>query len=665
MSYQKRRFQYKTVLISLFFIIFCLSVLNSTLFNKTEKVDLLNREDLQKFTPRIAQISERIHINNNWSEAKNDGICTGSGTFSDPYIIQDFIIDGEGTVAGILINNSKKLFFRIENCTIFNSGYGIQLDKSCNGTLLNNNCSNNNIGIYLDGWTDKSHFSWEEYLTFICKNNTLANNIVNHNGLYGIHMRRCWNNTIINNIADYNKYGLHMTYLSDANTIIDNSFNKNGVHGIYIDGPGSDNILRGNIMKGSGFNSIYSYFLSNTVDTTNLVNDGPLYFYFNRTDLKYEDFSNAGQINLINCNNSFITHHDLSDGSVSISLVACNNLKIGYNNLSSNSFYGIDLLNCTMISIIGNEISRNHAGIEARNVNNSTILENEVNFNLEEGIYMSSCNNNSILKNNINSNGFRAGIRMFGYCSDNLISDNRFKNNFWEGLSLALYSSNNIITENIFKSNRIGVDFDVSCVNNKFYLNFFIDSEEIHVSEIPITNTWNTTYIGNYWDNYTGSDNNGDGIGDTPHLIDYSSLISDYLPIVDDLAPIITINTPRANQKYNIFVIFNVKIDEDYIDLMWYTLDGGLNNYTFTENATINQNAWDSLQSGSYTLQFYVMDKTGKIGFAEVVIIKTERAIPGYDLLLLMICSAFLSITIKIKIKDKILRKNDKKSRGN
>jgi len=34
------------------------------------------------------------------------------------------------------------------------------------------------------------------------------------------------------------------------------------------------------------------------------------------------------------------------------------------------------------------------------------------------------------------------------------------------------------------------------------------------------SNAWDNGFQGNYWSNYTGKDNDGDGIGDTPHLID-------------------------------------------------------------------------------------------------------------------------------------------------
>ncbi|NHJ19454.1 MAG: hypothetical protein EAX91_00825, partial [Candidatus Lokiarchaeota archaeon] len=38
----------------------------------------------------ISAVSGKIHINSNWSTAKAAGICTGKGTYSDPYVIEDF-----------------------------------------------------------------------------------------------------------------------------------------------------------------------------------------------------------------------------------------------------------------------------------------------------------------------------------------------------------------------------------------------------------------------------------------------------------------------------------------------------------------------------------------------------------------------------------------------
>ena len=71
-------------------------------------------------TPKTSMISGKIHINNNWSAAKAAGICTGNGTYSEPYIIEDLEIDAGGSGSGILIENSD-VYVKIENCTVSDS----------------------------------------------------------------------------------------------------------------------------------------------------------------------------------------------------------------------------------------------------------------------------------------------------------------------------------------------------------------------------------------------------------------------------------------------------------------------------------------------------------------------------------------------------------------
>ncbi len=48
--------------------------------------------NLDKNNLLLSKVSGRIHIDNNWTEAVDAGICTGNGSYYDPYIIEDWVI---------------------------------------------------------------------------------------------------------------------------------------------------------------------------------------------------------------------------------------------------------------------------------------------------------------------------------------------------------------------------------------------------------------------------------------------------------------------------------------------------------------------------------------------------------------------------------------------
>ncbi len=87
--------------------------------------------------------------------------------------------------------------------------------------------------------------------------------------------------------------------------------------------------------------------------------------------------------------------------------------------------------------------------------------------------------------------------------------------------------------------------------------------------------------------------------------------------------PLIDITSPLENEIYGVrSPNFTVEIMDSNLDKMWYTVDGGINNYTFTENGTLHQAAWDSLPDGIVTLRFYANNSLNDINFQQVNIIK-------------------------------------------
>lgn len=133
------------------FVISSITIINNNLIINAESTKRTNSDNENL---KISKVSGKIHINNNWSDAKTAGICTGSGTESDPYIIENLEIDGGGLGCCILIENSD-VYFKIENCYLNNTGdeyydAGIKLIDVDNGQLLNNNATGSTFGFFLN-----------------------------------------------------------------------------------------------------------------------------------------------------------------------------------------------------------------------------------------------------------------------------------------------------------------------------------------------------------------------------------------------------------------------------------------------------------------------------------------------------------------------------------
>lgn len=237
-----------------------------------------------------SKISGKIYISGNsgWINAKAAGTCTGSGTFNDPYIIEDLVINGGGSGSCISISYSN-IYFRIENCTLSDAGVnwgdgGVNLYHVDNGQIINNSANNNDfIGIILQycqnisisGNTANSNYAygiglWYSHYNNISENafkfngwaisletshkNIFTRNIANENNDDGIGIWNSFKNLFSENELDDNNQGLYL-YNSIYNNISGNTISNNYI-GISIDQSQCNNILNntytGNTIKISG-----------------------------------------------------------------------------------------------------------------------------------------------------------------------------------------------------------------------------------------------------------------------------------------------------------------------------------------------------------------------------------------------------------------------------
>jgi len=294
---------------------------------------------LDKDNLKISEVSGKIHIDNNWTAAKAAGICTGNGTYSEPYVIEDLVIDGEGSGNCILIGNSDA-YFEIENCTVYNSGAGyyeffagIKLYNCTNGLLINNNCSSNEIGLWISG-----------------DNNTISGNMANNNDRFGIWIASA-NNTISGNMANNNYYhGISVT--GTYNKVLGNTASYNSDSGIWLSGK-------------YGGTSGYCIVSENII---NHNKDGVRLFRFTRNNISRNIASDNREngIHLYSSRNNNISKnyvdHNWGNGifleSTSELFHKSNDNKISENNINANDV-GIKLSDSHSNSILNNKLFDN------------------------------------------------------------------------------------------------------------------------------------------------------------------------------------------------------------------------------------------------------------------------------------------------------------------
>jgi len=175
---------------------------------------------------------------------------------------------------------------------------------------------------------------------------------------------------------------------------------------------------------------------------------------------------------------------------------------------------------CTITDCI---IKDSYNGIRMKQTDESTISENTIESNEGDGILLFIYSDKNEINNNLIKSNKR-GIYLQDFCTENIISNNDIFSNTNYGIRIIGSSNNNIIYHNDFENSNNAND--------------------------ECSNMWHYSSEGNYWNDYTGSDPDGDGIGDIPYNIPGSGN-QDLYPLGyfsgSNLQPVATIQSISPN----------------------------------------------------------------------------------------------------------------------
>ena len=176
-------------------------------------------------------------------------------------------------------------------------------------------------------------------------------------------------------------------------------------------------------------------------------------------------------------------------------------------------------------------------------------------------------------------------------------------------ISVRPKSNNNVIYQcSIHNNSGYGINCFFTSFSNTFYHNKFIDNDR-NAYDIG-DNNWDKDHIigGNYWDDYTGSDNNNDGLGDIGYGIDglgntdrFPLMSPGFIPNKEPIAEFSFLpQSPFISQEVTFNSSLSFDPDGEIVNWTWYFGDG---NISYEQNPSHRYN-----NAGLYIVRLIVTD---------------------------------------------------------
>lgn len=264
----------------------------------------------------------RILIDGNDAFTLWNGVIAGSGTLSDPYVIEGWEIDTAFS-HGIEIRNTTA-FFVVRGVYVHPSTtpsrHGILLSNVTNGRIEDSMISDNHHGIELQ----------------LSSNVTVARNVISSNrGLGGVRLVVSDNITVVDNRFSDNYVGIF--FLSSTNsTVSRNVFTSDGI------------LLEG----------LHTFhYTTHIITRDNVVNGRPLYFYKDCRGLDVDGIP-VGQLVIVNCRNVRIRNLGIFYTDVGLRMAFVDDAIVTGNSFVLNTPFSVYLSRSTNVRVYHNNFIR-------------------------------------------------------------------------------------------------------------------------------------------------------------------------------------------------------------------------------------------------------------------------------------------------------------------
>ena len=258
---------------------------------------------------------------------------------------------------------------------------------------------------------------------------------------------------------------------------------------------------------------------THTITPDNTVNGRPILHYQGLSGLVV-DGADAGEVIVVDCEDVAVSNMQFSNGFAGV--IAAYSDRVAVEDCSFTSCWiGVRVVGCTEVAVRGNVLEgvvQQGIGLwdtDGADVEGNTLSSSTFGYQHLMPIYF--CSDVRVVDNTLTDSW--SGLYVFS-TSNIEVSGNTASDMVKDGMSIG-YSAGILVTGNVFGGNGVGLSLE-RCSLAGVHHNDFLGND-VQAMDIDGTdNLWDGGYPGggNYWSDYTGTDADGDGIGDTPYILE-------------------------------------------------------------------------------------------------------------------------------------------------